>query len=64
MEKRDESSVKITNAGMGKASAWKACIYLFISTYIYLTWDTDKEIFRNINVDDFKRSDIDVVSAT
>ena len=44
MEKRDESSDKITNAGMGKTSAWKACICLFICTYIYLTCDTDEEI--------------------
>ena len=30
--------------GIGKISAWKACIYLFICTYIYLTCDTDEEI--------------------
>ena len=44
MEKRDGSSVKITNAKMEKISAWKTYIYLFICTYIYFTYGTDKEM--------------------
>ena len=44
MEKRDGSSVKITNAKMEKTSAWKTYIYLFICTYIYFTYDTDEEM--------------------
>ena len=44
VEKRYGSSVKITNAKMGKTSAWKTYIYLFICTYIYFTYDTDEEM--------------------
>ena len=49
MERRDGSSVKIINAELRKTSAWK-------------TYDTDEEIrFQNINADNFKRCDIDIV---
>ena len=44
MEKRDGYSVKITNAEMGKTSAWKTYILLYICTYIYFIYHTDEEI--------------------
>ena len=44
MEKRDGSSVKITNAEMGKTSVWETYILFFICTYIYFIYDTDEEI--------------------
>ena len=44
MEKRDGSSVEITNAEMGKTFAWKTYILLFICTYVYFIYDTDEKI--------------------
>ena len=44
MEKRDGSSVKITNAEMGKTSAWKTYMLLFNFTYMYFIYGTDEEI--------------------
>ena len=44
MEKKDGSSVKTTNAEIGKSSAWKTYMLLFICTYIYFTNSTDEEI--------------------
>ena len=44
MEKKDGSSVKTTNAEMGKTSAWKTYIFLFIWTYIYFINGTNEEI--------------------
>ena len=44
MEKRDGSSVKITNKEMAKTSAWKTYMLLFNLTYIYFIYDTDEEI--------------------
>ena len=44
MEKRDGSSVKITNAKMGKSSVRETYVLSFICTYIYFIYNTDEEI--------------------
>ena len=44
MEKRDGSSVKITNAEMVKTSVWETYILFFICTYIYFIYETYEKI--------------------
>ena len=44
MEKKDGSSVEITNAEMGKTSVWETYILFFICTYINFIYDTYEEI--------------------
>ena len=63
MEKRDGSSVKITNAKWEKPRRGRHIHNsLFVHPYIlHSTLMKKSYIFQNINVDNFKRFDIDVI---